>query len=196
MPVAFISGPINTGPEEHYFHTHYVPRILQAIQHGDDFVIGPIPSGVDADALDFLLAYPVAPSRIIIFVTPAEEGMWGGHFRARGVHLQVVEGQMSRDRDAALTRASDYDILRLRTKEEAQAFHGQLWRDGYVTNTERNWKRRQKIAEDVVVSAEDINRAMGHTPEKPSSTDGGIFTKWVDRNLNRYRGKVRDGRDT
>lgn len=190
MPIAFISGPISTGPEEDYFRTHYVPQILRAIQRGDDFVIGPIPSGVDADALDFLLAYPVAPSRITIFVTPAEEGMWGGHLRARGVNLQVVEGQMSRERDAALTRASDYDILRLRTKEEARAFYGRLWREGYVTNTERNWKRRQKIAEEVVVSAEEINRTIG---EEAPSTDRGMLARWVDRRLNRCRRNDPDG---
>ncbi|KAJ5182397.1 hypothetical protein N7492_000013 [Penicillium capsulatum] len=177
MPVAFISGPMDTGPGEDYFHTHYVPRILHAIETGDDFVIGPLPRGVDADALDFLLTYPVAPNRITIFVTSAEEGIWGAHFRARGVRLHVVEGQMSRERDAALTRASDYDILRLRTPEEAQAFYARLWRDGYVTNTERNWKRRQKIAEDVVISAREINRTMDFPSETASSTGKGVLMR-------------------
>lgn len=183
--VAFISGPINTGSDGHYFHTHYAPKITEAIKHGDDFVIGPIPSGVDAEALDYLLAYPVAPTRITIFVTPAEEVMWGAHFRARGVHLHVVDGQMSRERDAALTSASDYDILRLRTDDEAQAFYGQVWRAGYVTNTERNWKRRHGIAEDVTITAEEINRAVGIAPETPFQPGG--WRKWVARSLNRRR---------
>lgn len=158
---AFISGPINTGPNEVYFHTHYVPRIQQAIESGHDFVIGPIPSGVDADALDYLLAYPVSPSRITIFVTTAEESMFGPRFRALSVNLQVVDGQMTQERDAAMTQASTYDILRVRTPEEAREFYGGMARPGYVTNTERNWRRRRGIAQDVLVGAEEINRSMG-----------------------------------
>lgn len=63
------------------------------------------------------------PTRIIIFVTPAEHGMWGVQFRAFGVHVHVVEGHMSRERerDAALTEARTYDILRVRIVEEAKA---------------------------------------------------------------------------
>jgi len=76
-------------------------------------VIGPIPSGVDADALDYLLAYPVSPSRITIFVTTAEESMWAARFRALSVNLEVVDGQMTQERDAAMTQASTYDILRV-----------------------------------------------------------------------------------
>jgi hypothetical protein len=158
--IAFISGPTDTGPDESYFHTHYVPQINHAIEHNHRFVIGPIPTGVDANALTYLLAYPVSPGRVTIFVTETENGMWGAHFRSFGVNVQVVEGQMSRDRDAALTSASTYDILRVRTKKEAKAFYGPLWRDGYVTNTERNWKRRRGIAEDEVIGEETINRDM------------------------------------
>lgn len=160
--IAFISGPINSGPNGVYFHTHYVPHIQQAIEKGHEFIIGPIPSGIDADALDYLLAYPVAPGRITIFVTPAEEATFGPRFRARSVNLQVVESQMTRDRDAAMTQASTYDILRVRTTEEARAFYGGMARPGYVTNTERNWRRRRGMAEDLLISAEEINRSMGY----------------------------------
>lgn len=159
--VAFISGPINTGPNEEYFHTHYVPLIQKAVERGDNFAIGPIPSGVDADALAYLLAIPILASRITIGVTPAEEGMWGSRFRALGVNLQVFEGQMSRDRDAMLTSLSTYDILRVRTPQEAQEFYGGQARQVYVTNTERNWKRRRGIAEDEIVDARDINLSVG-----------------------------------
>lgn len=189
--IAFISGPIDTGPSEIYFHTHYVLRINQAIERGDDFVIGPIPSGVDADALAYLLAYPVSPRRITVFVTPAENGIWGADFRASGVHVQLVEDQMSRARDAALTRASTDDILRVRTKEEARAFYGDLWRDGYVTNTERNWRRRREIAEDVVVGEGEINRSMGFGLEDPAAVapapasaatepGQGVLRQWIE----------------
>lgn len=57
-----------------------------------------------------------------------------------GVNVQVVEGHMSRERDSAMTMSSTYDILRVRTNDEARAFYGRLWREGYVTNTERNWQ--------------------------------------------------------
>ncbi|CAG8900726.1 unnamed protein product [Penicillium egyptiacum] len=168
---AFISGPIDTGPEESYFHTHYVSQINHAINLNHLFVIGPIPTGVDADALNYLLEYPISPSRVTIFVTQAENGMWGAHFRSFGVNVQVVEGQMSRDRDTALTSASTYDILRVRTKKEAKAFYGRMWRDGHVTNTERNWKRRRGIAEDEIIEEEAINSSMGYdlgrTPNSP-----------------------------
>lgn len=159
--VAFISGPINTGPNEEYFHIHYVPLLQKAVSRGDNFAIGPIPSGVDADALAYLLSIPIAPTRITIGVTPAEEGMWGSRFRASGVNLQVSEGQMSRDRDAMLTSLSTYDILRVRTAEEAEAFYGKQSRKAYVTNTERNWKRRRGIAEDKILDAREINLSVG-----------------------------------
>ncbi|KAJ5907283.1 uncharacterized protein N7473_004199 [Penicillium subrubescens] len=160
--IAFISGPINSGPNGVYFHTYYVPRIQQAIEKGHKFVIGPIPSGIDANALDYLLAYPVAPEHITIFVTPAEEATFGPRFRAMSVNLQVVESQMTQERDAAMTQASTYDILRVRTMEEAREFYGGMARPGYVTNTERNWRRRRGMTEDLLITAEEINCSMGY----------------------------------
>jgi hypothetical protein len=176
--IAFISGPIDTGP---YFHTHYVTKINNAIQRDHDFVIGPIPSGVDADALAYLLAYPVSPDRITIFVTLAEENVWGGRFRSMGVNVEVVQGQMTRDRDAALTKASTYDILRVRTKEEARELYGRMWREGHVTNTERNWKRRRGIAENEIVKVLDINRSTGHSsdPMAPAKSKSRIM-RWAN----------------
>ncbi|KAJ6107096.1 hypothetical protein N7523_008419 [Penicillium sp. IBT 18751x] len=174
--IAFISGPIDTGCDESYFHTYYVPRIRRAVQRGDHFVIGPVPTGVDADALAYLLAYPVSPTRITIFVTSAEQGMWGARFRAFGVYVHVVDGQMSCERDAALTQSSTYDILRVRTRKEAKAFYGKLFRDGCVTNTERNWKRRRGIAEDEIVGLAEINDLDSLTESrKPQSA----LRSWV-----------------
>lgn len=155
--IAFISGPVDTGLRGIYFHTHYVARINQAISLGHDFVIGPLPHGIDSDALAYLIAYPVSPRRITIFVTIKENEMWGQHFRGLGVHVQVVQSQMTGDRDAAMTAASTYDILRIRTQDEARELYGRVWRHGHVTNTERNWKRRRGIAEDSVVDTEQVN---------------------------------------
>ncbi|RDW84127.1 uncharacterized protein DSM5745_04453 [Aspergillus mulundensis] len=145
--VAFISGPIDTGPDKAYFHTHYVQPINDAIAAGHDFVIGPILSGVDADALEYLLNYHITPSRITIFMTIGEDNAWGKHFREKGVNVHVLEDRLAttQNRDAAMTAASDYDILRWRTDEEAKEFYGPLYRPGRVTNTERNWRRRRGL---------------------------------------------------
>lgn len=159
--VAFISGPIDTGPDESYFRSHYVPMIEAAIANDHDFVIGPIPHGVDADALNYLLARSVRPKKITIFVTPSENAWWGKNFRALGVNVHVIDGQMTSERDTALTKASTYDILRVRTEKEARDFYGKLYRKGHVTNTERNWKRRRGISEYEIVSIEEMNRTMG-----------------------------------
>lgn len=140
--IAFISGPIDTGDDSSYLHQHYTSRIDVAISRGDSFIIGPVTQGIDADALSYLLLYPVSPDRITIFVARGEDDVWGKQFRALGVRVEVVEGHTSGERDAAMTRASTYDILRWREPEEAKEFYGLLWRERYVTNTERNWRRR------------------------------------------------------
>ncbi|KAL4801827.1 hypothetical protein BDV18DRAFT_164638 [Aspergillus unguis] len=124
--VAFISGPIDTGPKTEFFHTHYTAPINAAISAGHSFVLGPIPSGVDAEALAYLLLHPVDPARITIFMTIGEDLAWGKSFRDRGVNVHVLEDRMAttENRDAAMTEASDYDILKWRTEDEARAFYG------------------------------------------------------------------------
>ncbi|KAL3458414.1 hypothetical protein BJX64DRAFT_266734 [Aspergillus heterothallicus] len=146
---AFISGPVDTGPDSAFFAKHYIPSLTTAIAAGHNFVIGPILSGVDAEALDYLLAYPILPSRITVYTTYAENAAWGDVFRARGVKVFVLENLHATTgmRDARMTAESDYDILRWRTEEEAREFYGGLFRGGHVTNTERNWRRRRGLAE-------------------------------------------------
>ncbi|PLB46416.1 hypothetical protein P170DRAFT_511190 [Aspergillus steynii IBT 23096] len=170
--IAFISGPIDTGPSESYF-THYVRLIDSTIAANDSFVIGPIPYGVDSNALSYLLSYQIDPSRIIIFITPSEDGMWGLQFRGLSVNVHVVDGQTGPERDAAMTAASEYDIMRVWTVDEAGGFYGRMWREGHVTNTERNWKQRRGIHEDVVVPAEDINRDVDMLETVGSAQGGG-----------------------
>lgn len=154
--IAFISGPIDTGCNAAYFHSHYAPRIDAAIKRGDQFVIGPIPSGVDSDALAYLLDYPISPDRITIFVTAAEDRIWGEKFRELKVNVHV-EGQTPAERDATMTRSSTYDILRWRKIEEAKEFYGPIWRDGHLTNTERNWRRRRGIGLNEVVREDEVD---------------------------------------
>lgn len=161
--IAFISGPIDTGPDEAYFNTHYKPHIDTAINSGHNFVIGPITSGIDADALTYLLEYPISPSRITVFMTVAEDNAWGQGFRDRGVNVYVLEDIMatSQNRDAEMTAQSDYDILRWRTENEARRFYGPLYREGHLTNTERNWRRRRGVGFGEVLSEEDY-RKLGY----------------------------------
>lgn len=154
--VAFISGPIDSGRDSIYFHTHYASRIAAAIKRGDHFVIGPIPTGVDADALAYLLEHPISPDRITVFVTSAENQLWGKKFGGFGVNVHV-EGDTTAQRDAAMTQASTYDILRWRKKDEAREFYGTMWREGHLTNTERNWRRRRGIALDEVVREDEVD---------------------------------------
>ncbi|KAL2844959.1 hypothetical protein BJX68DRAFT_269488 [Aspergillus pseudodeflectus] len=146
---AFISGPTDTGPDQVFFAKHYIPALNTAIAAGHNFIIGPILSGVDADALDYLLSYPIPPSRVTIYMTHSENVAWGKLFRERGVRVFVLEdiSATTAMRDARMTADSDYDILRWRTEEEARGFYGEMYRGGYVTNTERNWRRRRGLAE-------------------------------------------------
>ncbi|KAL4954524.1 hypothetical protein BDW69DRAFT_163007 [Aspergillus filifer] len=145
--VAFISGPIDTGPDAIYFKTHYITPLKAAIESGHNFIIGPILSGVDADALNYLLYYPIDPKRITIFMTIGEDRAWGDGFRARGVNTHVLPDSRATTgmRDEAMTEASDYDILRFRTDDEGRLFYGKMYREGVVTNTERNWRRRRRL---------------------------------------------------
>ncbi|KAL4783798.1 hypothetical protein BJX76DRAFT_357699 [Aspergillus varians] len=193
--VAFISGPIDTSANAAYFHTHYKPQIDVSIAAGHSFVIGPLTSGVDADALSYLLDYPVPPSRITIFMTIAEDSAWGEQFRRRGVNVHVLEDitATSQNRDAAMTEASDYDILRWRTEGEAKEFYGTLYRPGHLTNTERNWRRRRGISFLDVLTEEDYARhsythfADGH---EPTRQEGGRFNCIKDKLKRDLQGSV------
>ena len=51
----------------------------------------------------------------------------------------------TRERDAAMTAASDYDILRYRTEEEAREVYGKGWWPR-VSNTEMNERRRAGVS--------------------------------------------------
>ncbi|KAF2502652.1 hypothetical protein BU16DRAFT_16490 [Lophium mytilinum] len=141
--VAFISGPLDASDE--YFATHYAPRILAAAAADDSFVIGPV-RGVDTLALQFLLDpfHDVGPSRITIFMAEFEFASrgWRQGYVEKGVKIWE-EGITTRERDAAMTRESDYDILRYRTEEETKELYGAAWWPR-VSNTEMNERRRRE----------------------------------------------------
>ncbi|KAK3679960.1 hypothetical protein LTR78_000337 [Recurvomyces mirabilis] len=128
--VALISGPLEVSHE--YFKHYYEPRITKAIAADDHFVVGPV-SGIDALALDHLLdTAHVPPSRISVHMAGFEalsRPVFVKKLESRGVQVvNVSEATTTWDRDAAMTRASDYDILRYRTEWEQQAIYGHRWR--------------------------------------------------------------------
>lgn len=136
---AFISGPL--APPSGYFETHYVPHLLSAIGKGHNFVVGPAP-GIDVMALDFLVSQGVSTASITVYVA---EFQHAERRVAESLGCKVrVEGATTGERDAAMTRDSDYDILRYMTPLEARDFYG----DAYwprISNTEKNERRRKEL---------------------------------------------------
>jgi hypothetical protein len=180
---AFVSGPLDTGRDSIYFTTHYPDLLDTAIARGDRFVVGPIPTGVDADALAYLLQYheehPDSKIRVTVYVTLHEHQTWGDVLRSRDggkgvLDVCVVDTQDPRERDAAMTRDSTYDILRWRTEEEARLFYGSLYREGVVTSTERNWRRRRGL---------DVTLKGGHFPHSQPAEKS--FRRQIMRYLRR-----------
>ena len=142
--VAFISGPLD--PDDEYFATHYAPRIDAAIQAQHSFIMGPV-AGIDTVSLHYLLTKGVAPDRIKVYMAHFEylSTNWRTQYLDLGVGVQdVVDATTTQERDAAMTRDSDYDILRYRTEEEAKKLYGAGWWPR-VSNTEMNERRRRGV---------------------------------------------------
>ncbi|KAF2020235.1 hypothetical protein BU24DRAFT_135661 [Aaosphaeria arxii CBS 175.79] len=142
--IAFISGPLD--PSESYFQTHYVPLLDAAIASSHHFIIGPV-AGVDTLALQHLLSRSVPPSHITIYMAHFEylTPSWRNSYLSLGVNVRHVEDAIvTEERDEAMTRDSDYDILRYRTEAEAKEVYGVLWR-ARTSNTEMNERRRRGV---------------------------------------------------
>lgn len=139
--VAFISGPIQ--PPAGYFEKHYAPKLNKAISSGHSFVIGPAP-GMDTESLRYLIAAGVHPDRITVYMAHFEEEKILGKgiqwFINLGGDLHI-EGVTTEARDAAMTRDSDYDILRYMTVEEQKNLYGRYYYPR-ISQTEKNEKRR------------------------------------------------------
>jgi hypothetical protein len=147
--IAFISGPLD--PSDDYLEKYYVPRLQEAIQNGDSFVVGPMP-GIDELALDYLLSHGAEPLRITVYMTEFEYSttQWRQSFEERGIPMSPG-GRTTRDRDRRMTEASDYDILRYRTEKECKELYGSMW-SPRVSNTEMNERRRQGIVHEMYIS--------------------------------------------
>jgi hypothetical protein len=124
MATYFVSGHLDLTPEE--FREHYVPKLVEAIQEGADFVVGDAP-GADALAQAWL-----AQCGALMRVFHMKE-------RPRHAieHVPLVGGfQTDDERDTALTQASTHDIAWLRT--------GRWPHSG----TARNLGRRQEMVRE------------------------------------------------
>ena len=141
--VAFISGPIDM--PEGYFQKYYEPLLDRAIEAEDDFVVGPAP-GVDALALQYLLDKGVHPSRITVYLAEFQGKFDNSRkwFERLGGNV-LIEGLTTRMRDAAMTRDSNYDILRYMSVKEQMEFFGARYYPR-ISNTEMNERRRNGLS--------------------------------------------------
>ena len=135
------------------FATHYHPLLAAAVDAGDSFVMGDA-RGVDFMALTWLLSRPVPgiKDRVAVYCVRADSAR---KMREKGVRVIFDSGatrggtrqggqrarQNLTDRDARMTEDSDYDILFVRSEEEARALYGARYRVR-VSGTELNRLRR------------------------------------------------------
>lgn len=118
---------------------------MSAMDAGDSFVMGPAP-GIDSIALRFLIAKGVSPPRITVYLTEYEDQVLRSDlkwFEDLGGLIEV-EGIVTGDRDAAMTRDSDYDVLRYMSIEEQQAEYGEMYYPR-LSATEKNERRRKGL---------------------------------------------------
>lgn len=153
-PVTLVSAANTLHNDRGQSSTRYHARVHIATHHAT-VVIGPV-AGIDTLSLHYLLSTHIHPSRITIFMAHFEylNTTWRSQNVSLGVNVRDVEDALTtRDRDAAMTRQSDYDILRYRTEEEAKRLYGNRWWPR-VSNTEMNEKRRKGIVSQAHISEE------------------------------------------
>ncbi|KAF9468104.1 hypothetical protein BDZ94DRAFT_1247191 [Collybia nuda] len=107
--------------------------------------MGPAP-GIDSIALRYLIAQGVSPTRITVYLTEYEDQVlrpdlkW---FEDLGGAI-AVEGIVTGDRDAAMTRDSNYDVLRYMSTGEQKAEYGEMYFPR-LSATEKNERRRKGL---------------------------------------------------
>lgn len=158
--VAFISGHIDL--TEASFLTHYQAAIDKAILENEHFILSNA-GGADSLALQYLLHHDVHPSRITIYLhTPPERRKKNANatmrfidelrtgeatlarYREQGLNVKVINGWHTQ-RDAAMTAASDYDVLWVRPDEETKLLYGEKYRPDRISGTQKNKNRREDI---------------------------------------------------
>lgn len=127
MPVAYISG--HTDLTEAEFLLHYQPLINEAYLAGHHFVVGDA-KGADYFAQEYLANYLVIPSRVVVYHMLTDPRHFYVSKSEDGHEFSTVGGFKSdEERDAAMTKASTYDIAWVRPGREN-------------SGTARNLKRR------------------------------------------------------
>jgi hypothetical protein len=180
--IAFVSGPIDA--DNNYFTTHYASHIDSAIAAGHSFVMGPV-AGIDTLTLHYLVAKTIDKSRITVYMAHFEYlvATWRSQYLDLGVNVRdVVDAGTTRERDAAMTRDSDYDILRYRTEEEAKALYGSQWWPR-VSNTEMNERRRRGVTSGGYNLGGSVASVQGveATKEKDDGGLRGRFGKFLGK---------------
>lgn len=145
--VAFISGHIDIHQEQ--FLQQYQQALDLAIQNNEHFVLSNS-VGADSLALEYLISHNVHPSRITVYLHTSKNEPRSrveatiNKYRRRGLMVKVIQGWHT-ERDAAMTAASDYDILWVRTDEETQLLYGAKYRPGRISGTQKNKNRRVEM---------------------------------------------------
>ena len=160
--VAFVSGHIDLRQE--IFLLHYKAPLDAAIAANDSFILSNA-GGADSQALEYLLAHSVPASRITIYIhtPPSRRQKPGGlnetmrridrlrtgsetleKYHRQGFDVRVIEGWHA-ERDAAMTRDSDYDVLWVRSEVETKALYGKKYRAARVSGTLKNKNRREEL---------------------------------------------------
>jgi hypothetical protein len=126
----FISGHTNITEDE--FTTHYHDRIRDGVNAGASFVVGDA-RGADYFARRMLRGYP---NVTVYHIGTAPRG---GSFE-----FATVGGFDSDDtRDAAMTNASDDDILWIRSSESYRKLLGNRFNPMHISGVVKNLMRRK-----------------------------------------------------
>ena len=159
---AFVSTHIDLSCD--VFLLHYRNLLDVAIANGDYFILSTA-GGAASMALEYLLSHNVSAAQITIYlhVPPVRRQKRGGanetmrridrlgttpdaleHYRKQGFGVRVINGGHT-ERDTAMTRESDYDILWVRPDDETKTLYGKRYRPGRVSGTQKNKDRREQL---------------------------------------------------
>jgi hypothetical protein len=144
VTTAFISGHIDI--EYDTFIMHYKQKIDDAYKNDHKFVLGAA-SGVDLFALKYLLNIGVLPKDITIYYYNKYDN--NGEQFYLDLNVNVVKGFKSyTERDACMTKNSDYDIAWVRSDSDSKILYGDKYDPNKKSGTEQNLLRRKKLLEN------------------------------------------------
>ncbi len=145
MTIYFISGHTNLTKEE--FNKQYKPLLDNIINDNNtnSFVIGNS-EGADKMAFQYLIYKGISIYNITIYYFSKNNQEDNFYFNYKP---KIIKGFTSYEkRDAAMTNASDKDILWIRPKEDNKKLLeslGEKYRENRISATERNLQRRKLI---------------------------------------------------